>query len=410
MQPQKIQSSIFSRLYCWGWAIPIALYMLPIAEFPDLSYFAVFVLFVLVFLGYAVIKSVEKKFRCGAQLNVNEIQGFGKVHRSAVFFSLLSIIGCQLVLSEQANYIGGLDFGNLQERYITLVESSLDGTATSSFFSAIGNLFRSFFFIALSSLVVYSKVEKSKLKITLVSILVVFAISLNFFVNVSRLQLVFYILVIGITAELINHPFIRNKRLIFGVTSILILFILMTTNQRFEAKFGDLSLAAGYIAGYFGIKITNLGAWVIEYLGLATYTIAIYLTQGIPELLRLISFNASPYSLGAHSFFLVISPFAKIIGVKLGENGPEISNQGAWWGFMGDLYLDFGFLFPILYLVVIAFMIVAALKIRSKNIYGLAFQSLTGAMIFVIPYSGIFNTYAVSYFGLLFIAIYKKRA
>jgi hypothetical protein len=40
----------------------------------------------------------------------------------------------------------------------------------------------------------------------------------------------------------------------------------------------------------------------------------------------------------------------------------------------------------------------------------LTFRALTVSMILIIPYTGIFNTYAVSYFALLILAVLEKRS
>ncbi len=87
-----------------------------------------------------------------------------------------------------------------------------------------------------------------------------------------------------------------------------------------------------------------------------------------------------------------------------------ISNAGLWWGFLGDMYLDFGDFYFIAYLCALFVMIRVARGFESSGVFGLAFRALTVSMILIVPFTGIFNTYAVSYFALLILAVLEKRS
>lgn len=399
----------YSKGYAAGWAPQILLILAPIVSFKDLSGTQISALILLVILGYFIIKSASKT-EIKSELRQNYLQNINNSHALVVIiFSFLSLIGCYLVSQQQESYLDGSAFDNLQTRYIALVDASLQGNATSSILSSLGNLARSFFFIAITSFVVVTTERRSTLTKLLLGTLVLFALAQNFQVSVSRLQLVFYLICGWVAAVQIGHPILRRKAPIIIVASVVTgLFLVSSTMQRFEAMYGNSNLAAEYMQTFFGVEMKPLGNAILDHLGVAVFTLSLYIAQGIPELLRLMSNNASPYSMGGHSLYLLLSPPLRIFGVNLGADTPLITNQGSWWGLMGDLYLDFGVLFPIAYLVILYGMVRIAIKYGNGPVYGLAFRALTIGMIFAIPYIGIFNTYSVSYVGIAILAAYEQ--
>jgi hypothetical protein len=80
----------------------------------------------------------------------------------------------------------------MQERYIALVDDSLKGLTSSSLLSTVGNLMRSFVFLAMSSAVIASKNLKSLVARCLLYSLIFFVIYENYAVNASRVQIIFY--------------------------------------------------------------------------------------------------------------------------------------------------------------------------------------------------------------------------
>lgn len=363
----------------------------------------------LVAIGYFTIKAASKS-EIESMSRQKSLQITTNSHaRIVVIFSFLSLVGCYLVSQQQLSYLAESNFDNLQTRYIALVDASLQGNATSSILSSLGNVARSFFFIAITSFVAVTTERRSTLTKMFLGALVLFALSQNFQVSVSRLQLLFFLICGWVAAVQIDHPILRRKAAIIILASIVAgVFLVSSTMQRFEAMYGDTDLAAEYMQTFFGVEMQPLGNAILEHLGIGIFTLSLYLTQGIPELLRLMSNNASPYSMGAHSLYLLLSPPLRIFGVNLGADAPLITNQGSWWGLMGDLYLDFGVLFPVAYLAALYGMVRIAIKYGNGPVFGLAFRALTIAMIFAIPYIGIFNTYSVSYVGIAILAAYEQ--
>jgi len=399
----------FSGLYLLGWMPLVALLLLPVVSFTGIPAYQIAAVLALVCAGYITVKWTEKstpaKFISAPATPVPAAHYL----RAILIFSTLSIIGCQLVLREQATTFGDASFENLQERYVALIEASLNGTATSSIWSTIGNLIRALFFVALTAYVSFTKHETSRWKKLAATAVIAFTLFENFQVNVSRLQFVFYIVLMVVVAVRIDHPLLKKKWPIIIVGSALFIFLAYTATQRFDATFGDRQVAADYIANLFGVEVLTPGRWLIEYLGLGVFSVLMYLAQGIPEVIRLITNNNSPYALGTHSLFLVVSPLMRLIGMPLAPNSVEISNQGLWWGFLGDLYLDFGVLFPIMFLVILHVMVRVAARFGTGPIYGMTLRCLTGGMLLIVPYTGIFNTYSVSYFCILMLAIGERH-
>lgn len=399
--------ALYSRAYAWGWAPVLVLLALPIASFTALSALQIAGVLVLIAAGHAVLLHGEHRRRLATPVLAAPPQAYW---RAVWCFSILSIVGCWLVAREQASILGDSSFENLQERYVAMVQASLEGNSSSSILSSIGNLVRSFFFVALVAFVAYTRTSAARWKKLIAAALIGLALAENFQLNVSRLQFIFYIICLAIAAHIVAHPWLKKKWPIVTVAGLLSIFMVITTNQRFTASFGDDSVAADYIARLFGVQILPLGSHVIDQLGVAVFTLSIYLSQSVAELIRLIADNPSPYALGRHSLFLVISPVLRLIGFPLtpGADAP-LTNQGLWWGFMGDLYIDFGILFPVAFLLVMWLMARTAIRFGTGPVYGLTLRCLTAGMLFVVPYTGIFNTYAVSYFGILALAAWERK-
>lgn len=401
---------VYSRGYIAGWAPQILLILAPIVSFPDLSIIQISGIILLVISGYFIVKFANKS-EFQSKSEIKYCQSHSPFHgRIVFFFSLLSLMGCYLVGQQQSVYLNGAEFDNLQGRYIALVDASLQGTTISSVLSSLGNLARSFFFIAITSFVAVTMERRSILFKLLLGALVALTLVVNFQVSVSRLQLGFFLLCGCAAAAEMGHPILRFKIALVTLVGVAAAwFLVFSTTQRFEAMYGNSDIAAVYMQIFFGVEMKALGSAILEYFGVATFTLILYISQGIPELLRLIGNNASPYSLGGHSFFLLFSPIFRIFGVNLGADAQSMTNQGAWWGFLGDLYIDFGIMFPVAYLCALYGMVRLAIKFGNGPIYGLAFRALTISLILMAPYIGIFNTYSVSYVAIAILAVYEHR-
>ena len=401
-------SRTYSKLYVFGWVPLLTLLALPLVRFVDVSGWQIAGVLLLVLAGYGVVVAAERTGRAPPDPDIS--RATTRAHaRAVIVFSVLSVIGCQMVLQEQASYLGDASFENLQERYIALVESSLDGSATSSLLSSVGNILRAFFFVAVTSFVALVKAESSWSKRVALAALLVFALAENFLLNVSRLQLMFFLVAAVVATFMVGHPILRRKWTIAAMLAVLVGFLVFTTNQRLDAKFSDASAAAEYVATFFGVDMLPMGRSLVDEFGIAAFSLVLYVSQSVPELLRLMANNQSPYSLGAHSLYLLLAPLVRIVGVDLAAGRELISNQGFWWGFLGDLYLDFGVLFPLAFMLILWTMVRVVQRIGRGPVYGLALRSLTGGMFLILPYTGIFNTYAVSYFAIAALAAWEQR-
>jgi hypothetical protein len=401
----------FSKWYARGWVPLLVLLSLPIASYGDITTAQIVSVFSLAALGWAAIRLAHAGVDPTTSITAAPEDVARRHLRAAMFFAILSVIGSKLVLRDQASTLSGEDFENLQERYIALTEAALQGESNASIWSTIGNLMRAFFFVSVTSWVAYTKHGNTLLSKLVVSIVVGGALLQNFLVSVSRLQFIFYLVVAVICAGAVDHPLLRRKGLVYGGIGLLLLFLIVTSGQRFEAKFGDQEAAIGYVAPFFGVDILPLGQWLIDKLGAAGFALSVYVMQGVPELIRLIMYNPSPYDLGTHSFFLLLSPLARLFGGYLSaESGPSITNQGFWWGYMGDLYLDFGVLFPLIYVVSLFCLVKLAMRFGRGPVYGLTLRILTAGLLMIIPYTGIFNTYVVHYVVVLMLAMRESSA
>jgi hypothetical protein len=388
----------------------LVLFVAPIVSYSDISSGYAWWVLTLVSAGYAVTMFAGRRAVNRQALGREYPMRAKTLFRLSVLFSVLSLIGGQLVLSEQSNYLGGLSFDNLEERYLALIHSSYEGSATNSIWSTLGNLMKSLFFVAVTAIVVYTKIERSWLRRIVASAIVVAALLQSFFVNVSRLQFVFFLINAAVAAVLVGHPILRQKKWLIGAAVVCVLFIIRTTDQRLAGTFDDDSLAAAATVGLFGADVQPLGQYIVDHLGLSAFILVMYISQAIPEFVRLVIYNSSPHALGAHSLFLIVAPIARALGSPLTQDMSAISNAGLWWGFLGDMYLDFGDFYFVAYLCVLFAMIRVARSFESSGIFGLTFRALTGSMILIIPFTGIFNTYAVSYFALLILAVLEKRS
>lgn len=396
---------VLATFYAAGWMPLLLLLATPLVAFPDVSPIAVVGVLTLVLLGYLTLRTAGRGYRPAAPAGTLA----ARHGRATIVFSVLSIVGCQFVATQQSVYLGtDVVFDNLQERYIALVESSLQGDATASLWSTLGNLLRAFLFVAMSSFVAYSTQPRRRAKTVMLGMLLAVALAENFLLSVSRLQLVFFLICAVIASIFVAHPLWRRKTVIVAALLSVVLFLVITTSQRLNAKFGDAEEAVGYVTTFFGVELLPFGALIVEQFGVAVLTLCIYIIQGVPELVRLISNNTSPYALGTHSLYLVLSPLFRAFGVQLGADSPPISNQGVWWGFMGDLYLDFGIFFPVVFLLTLCLMVRLARHIGDGPVYGLAFRVLTAGLLLIVPYTGILNTYSVSYFGLAVLAAHES--
>ena len=401
---------IYSKAYLLGWCLPLLLFVAPIVSYSDISSGYAWWVLTVVAAGYVVSvfagRSGINRRTSGTEFPMRSKSLF----RMVVIFSIVSLVGGQLVLSEQSNFLGGYSFDNLEERYIALIHSAYEGSSTNSIWSTLGNLMRSLFFVAVTATVVYTKIERSWLRRIGVSVLVGAALLQSFYVNVSRLQFVFYLINAAVAAVLVGHPILRQKKWLAAVAVLLVLFLIRTTDQRLASTFDDESAAAAGMVGLFGADLQPSGQFIVDHFGLSAFILVMYISQAIPEFVRLLIYNPSPYALGAHSLFLVVAPIARALGSPLTPDMSEISNAGLWWGFLGDLYLDFGAFYFIAYLCALFVMIRAARGFESTGAFGLTFRAMTVSMILVIPFTGIFNTYAVSYFALLILAALEKRS
>lgn len=401
--------SIYAKAYLIGWILPVAFFAAPIATYADVSIGNVAWVLTIIVAGY-VVSALTGASAANSQHNSEDFQRRSRLLlRVAIVFSILSLIGGQLVLMEQSNFLGTGTFDDLQERYIALIQSSLEETATHSVWSTIGNLMRSIFFVAIASLVVYTKIDRSFLRRVAISCFVGAALLQSFFVNISRLQFVFYLIYAAVVAYFVGHPILKRVKLLITAAVACSVFLIVTTDQRISNTFADSSAAADYMAAFFGVDLQPWGQDIVEHLGLSTLVLVIYFSESIPEFIRLMIYNHSPYALGAHSFFPVLSPLARIIEAPLKVDMSAISNQGLWWGFLGDLYIDFGAFYFVAYLFVLFVMIRVARGFAASGIFGLSFRALTVSMILIIPFTGIFNTYSVSYVLLLIFALLEKK-
>lgn len=399
----------YSRAYLGGWCLPILFYAAPITGYADVDPQSIATVLLVVVVGYVAIWIAESRPMRHGVVSREQAVTPRRYWRIVLFFSVLSLIGGQLVLTEQANFLGGFSFENLQERYIALIASSNEGSATHSLASTIGNLLRATFFVAVGVYVLYTKVDRSFLRRGVATIIVGAALAQSFFVNVSRLQFVFYLIYAVVVASQIRHPMLRHKNWILAGAAVCVLFLVRTTDQRL-ATFADSSVAADAMMGLFGADLQWFGQYILDHVGLAALILSLYMTQGIPEFVRLVAYNASPYALGSQSFFLVVAPLARALGSPLQVDMTLISNQGLWWGLLGDLYLDVGEFYPIAYPLVLYAMVRIARRYEQDGPFALAFRALTVALILIVPYTGIFNTFAASYLALWGFAVLEKAA
>jgi hypothetical protein len=404
------QASVYSKAYLLGWILPLLLFVAPIVSYSDISSGYGWLVLTVVGAGYAVSVFAGRSVVNRRTLGTAYPMLSRSLLRLAVIFSILSLIGGQLVLNEQSNFLEGWSFDNLEERYLALIHSSYEGTATNSIWSTLGNLMRSLFFVAVTAIVVYTKIERLWLRRIGASALVGAALLQSFFVNVSRLQFVFLLINAAVVAILVGHPILRQKKWLVAAAVVLVLFLIRTTDQRLASTFNDDSSAANGMVELFGADLQPLGQFIVDHLGLSAFILVLYISQAIPEFVRLVIYNPSPYAWGAHSFFPVVSPIARALGSPLTPDMSAISNQGLWWGFLGDMYLDFGAFYFIAYLCALFVMIRVARGFESSGVFGLTFSAMTVSMILIIPFTGIFNTYAVSYFALLILAVLEKRS
>lgn len=403
-------ASIYSKAYLLGWSLPLLLFVSPIVSYSDISSGYAWWVLTVVVAGYAVSVFASRNAANRRTLRIEHPMRSGSLLQLAVFFSILSFIGGLLVLSEQSNFLGGWSFDNLEERYLALIQSSSEGSATNSIWSTLGNLMRSVFFVAVTAIVVYTKIERSWLRRIVASAIVAAALLQSFFVNVSRLQFFFFLINAATAAILVGHPILKQKKWLIAAAVVCVLFLIRTTDQRLASTFDDDSFAATAMVGLFGADLQPLGEFIVDHLGLSAFILVMYISQAIPEFVRLVIYNPSPHALGAHSLFLVVAPIARVLGSPLTPDMSAISNQGLWWGFLGDMYLDFGAFYFVAYLCALFVMIRVARGFESGGVFGLTFRAMTVSMILIIPFTGIFNTYAVSYFVLLFLAVLEKRS
>ena len=397
----------YSRIYLGGWALPILFYMAPITGYWDIDAWSITAVMLVVASGYLAIRIAQLQTVRQPPL-VDVAASPSRYLRILMVFAALSLVGGQLVLTEQANFLSGFSFENLQERYIALIASANEGTATHSLGSTIGNLLRSTFFVAVAAYVVYTKIERSVFWRLVATAVILAALGQSFFVNVSRLQFMFYLVFGVVVASLIDHPVLRHKKWILLGGGVAVIFLVVTMDQRLSTTFSDNNVAANAMMGLFGAEMQGLGQYILDHFGLSALILSMYMTQGIPEFVRLVAYNPSPYALGGQSFFLIVSPIARLLGSPLQVDMTLISNQGLWWGLLGDLYLDVGEYYPIAYPIVLYVIVRIARRFDYDGPFALAFRGLTTALLLIVPYTGIFNTFAASYLMLWLFAGLEK--
>lgn len=376
---------------------------LPLVNFLGVDSWQIFLLFILILLGYISIRALDSpapqyKF---SSLKIRSSNSFLKV---TIFFSLVSILGCQLIFIDRNESLGDVLFGSMQERYIALVEDSLKGLTSSSLLSTIGNLMRSFAFIAISSAIIAGKNLKSFAVRYILYSLIFFIIYENYAVNASRVQMIFYAVFCIISFSMSNKFFLRFPPLLFLIIGAGSSFLIISTSQRLALIYGGLPSLMDHFQSYFGVAMMPLGSFVFDFLSPPFFILYLYIIQPLPELLRLISLNESPYFLGVHSFFLIATPLLRFFGINI-LGAADISNQGMWWGLMGDLYIDFGNFFPLFFIGTMYLMVAISKRFEGGEIFGFSLKAMTIAMIMVSPFIGPFNTFSVSYFALLVLAI-----
>lgn len=380
------------------------LLQLPFVDFVGVGQLDLFLLGLLIALGYLSISSFGNSDSKEIVEYVKKSQ-LTRCINVTIFFAFLSILGCQLIIFDRNESFVDIFLNATQERYISIIEASSKGLE-SSLLSTFGNLFRSFVFIVISSATIAGKNIRSSFLRYLLYALIIFIIYQNYMINVSRVQLIFYLIFWIVSFRLSSNLFFRITPLFIFMILIISIFLVLSTSQRLELMYGNVFSISNHMLGYFGVNMLPIGSIVFDFLSPPFLVLYLYLIQPLPELVRLISLNDSPYLLGMHSFYLLAAPFLRIFGIHIPVI--EMTNQGMWWGLMGDLYIDFGYFFPFSYVFTLFMMVWIAKRYGGGPIFGFSLRVMTVSIILISPFIGPFNTFSVSYIGVLALAVFES--
>jgi hypothetical protein len=404
--PPDAHRMFLLRVLSAGWCIPLILLTLPVVTFNYADPFWMTVALATVGAVFAACWMAEgSPSEAFNQPWMRELPPVGQCRRAALVFSVLTCIGSMLILFDQRESLG--TFENLQEKYLALVEIRNSGDRPGTVLSTIGTALRSFVYVAIVGFVAQTAQTRNMRQATLPLLLLLAAMALSAVATASRTYLIFCVLVAVMSGLLLRHPLLKRPGILLGVAAACSYYLMLTTNQRIDAAFGDVS-PVDVLTYFFDAELGSLGNFITNHTGAGGLAAVLYLSHPLPEFSRIVAEGSTQYALGAHSLYLIYAPALRLFGIDIVPDVDLVQRPGMWWGTIGDLYMDFGPGFVVAYPLMIFLIVRVTKRIGRRTVYGLSLQCVTAAMLFASPFFGVMNTYSFSYFGLLALAWWQK--
>jgi hypothetical protein len=403
---------LFSHSLMAGWAIPFTLLLLPLFQFRVQENFWFWVAVLTVVAAIMLSRAAEVPRNYAAIEPEQVLLPAPRQCRMAVFiFSALTVLGSMLIIIDQQGALTGLDVANLQQRYVELLVASRDGERLGTGLSTVGNFLRATVYIAIVAMVALSKQSAGLRRTGFGWIALLMAIGVSEVATASRTFVVFCVAIAVTAGFVVRHSQIRRVGSLFVIGIVAVVLFSITTNQRIDATGGEADLALDFVTSLFEVELQGLGRVVADYMGFPVITGLLYLSHSLPEFSRLVADGSSQLALGQHSLYLIIAPVERLIGMEPAMPANMLAQRpGMWWGALGDLYLDFGVAFVLVYPLLMAGMIRVAQAFRGRDVFSLALRCMTAAIFFCTPYFGILNAFSFTYVLLLVLAMFNSFA
>lgn len=388
-----------------GWAIPFTLLALPLFRFgvEDRPWMIVAIVTALVAIWLCFSSEHARTPVVGAAPRLPSPR---QCRKAVYLFSTLTVVGAVLILIDQQGTIGLDSITNLQQRYIEQILASQDGGPLGTWISTVGTILRSTIYVAIVAMVALSSQSRSPWRNGMAWAAIAFAIAASEIATASRTLVVFCVTIAVIAGFAVRHPFLRRLGTLFALGCVAVILFAVTTQQRFEASGGEEGFALAVIQKLFDVDLDWMGQWVADHAGFPIVTGLLYLSHSVPEFSRLVADNSSQVALGGHSLYLVIAPLERMVGMEAGTPANFLAQRpGMWWGALGDLYLDFGIAFVVMFPALVVALTRMANSLRSNDVFSLTFRCMTAAIFFCSPYFGVLNAFSFTYLMVIGLAL-----
>jgi hypothetical protein len=390
-----------SGIFIAVWLIPFAMIFIGVVHFRYVSYALIPLMLLPALAGWIGMRIA------GPARRVPQTREWStkSLQRGFYLLSAVAVTGHYLLRTSYSQ--AGLDVGGggIQELYLAVVEAQTEGSLSTGPLGTLGQLLRTAQPFALICGVFLFYRQRGVLQRLLIAAILAGSTYMAYLSSFSRGSMMFYMACVLFAA--LSMPYSRRKLFVYSGALVVTgsLFFLASAQDRMEVIGIDEARQTEALLGLFDCDLTPISATILNVGGPGLLGLTLYLTSPIVEGAHVVTANASPLMMGGFTFFPVVNPVKRLLGINTDLDMSTLDRINTWDTVVGEMYLDFA-LYGFLVFPLVAFLMYRlATRFAGTGLWGQNLAVITAVFFTLFPLYSVFHSFGLVYAVALALAI-----